>query len=158
MSSSSSAPVTKHCLEHTDEELKLYCETCEELVCLKCAIRDDKHQSHDYEELSKIFEKYKEEMVLSLVPLQDQVSTIKEAPSVIDMSCEEILKQQEAVLGRIRNKFGKLREVLSAREMELIDQLDQITQKKLEALQTKKNEIDDAFTRSSRCLHTTMES
>ena len=43
----------QHCFKHPEEELKLYCETCGELVCLKCAIKGGKHCSHDYKELDK---------------------------------------------------------------------------------------------------------
>ena len=46
-----SSSVAQHCPEHPGEELKLYCETCEELVCYKCAIKGGKHQSHEYEDL-----------------------------------------------------------------------------------------------------------
>ena len=34
-----SREAVRHCFEHSEEELKLYCETCGELVCLKCAIK-----------------------------------------------------------------------------------------------------------------------
>ena len=27
---------SSHCTEHVDEELKLYCETCSEVICYKC--------------------------------------------------------------------------------------------------------------------------
>ena len=50
-SSTPSSAVITHCLEHA-EELKLYCETCGELICLRCAVKGGKHQSHDYEFLS----------------------------------------------------------------------------------------------------------
>ena len=36
-----------HCIEHPEEELKLYCETCGELVCYKCCLKGGKHHDHD---------------------------------------------------------------------------------------------------------------
>ena len=74
-------PVNKasHCFVHGDKELELYCETCGELICLKCALKGGEHHSHDYEELNVAFEKYKEEIVSSLEPMEKQVTTIKKA-------------------------------------------------------------------------------
>ena len=43
-----SREVIRHCFGHPEEELKLYCETCGELVCLKCAIKGlGKHFGHN---------------------------------------------------------------------------------------------------------------
>ena len=72
-------PVSKasHCFVHEDKELELYCETCGELICLKCVTKSGKHHSHDYEELNVAFEKYKEEITSSLEPMEKQVTTIK---------------------------------------------------------------------------------
>ncbi len=51
---------------HSKRELELYCETCGELVCLKCAIAEGKHHSHVCKELAEAFEKYKGEITPSL--------------------------------------------------------------------------------------------
>ncbi len=58
-----SFPVTiPTCSEHEDEEVKLYCETCEKLICLKCVIKHGKHQKHDHELLDDAFKKFKKQM------------------------------------------------------------------------------------------------
>ena len=63
----------RHCSEHPEEELKLYCEPCGELVCYQCGIKGGKHHDHDYALLKKAFEKYKEEITSSLDPMEKQV-------------------------------------------------------------------------------------
>ena len=72
-------PVNKasHCFVHEDKELELYCETCGELICLKCVTKSGKHHSHDYEELNVAFEKYKEEITSSLEPMDIAVKSAK---------------------------------------------------------------------------------
>ena len=65
-----SSSVAQHCLEHPGEESKLYCETCEELVCYKCAIKGGKHQSHEYEDLKCAALKYREEITSSIELLE----------------------------------------------------------------------------------------
>ena len=47
-------------LEHDGREMELFCETCGELICFKCALKGGKHHSHDYTDINESFEKYKE--------------------------------------------------------------------------------------------------
>ena len=70
------AKVTPNCFEHADKERELYCETCEDLICLKCAIKGGKHQDHNYQPLNDAFEKYKGEMTSSLEPMEKKLATI----------------------------------------------------------------------------------
>ena len=41
------------CPEHDGKEMELYCETCGETICWKCAIKGGKHWSHEYEEMNE---------------------------------------------------------------------------------------------------------
>ncbi len=42
----SSPVIIPCCSEHEDEELKLYCETCGKLICLKCVTKHGNHHKH----------------------------------------------------------------------------------------------------------------
>jgi DNA-binding beta-propeller fold protein YncE len=65
-----------HCLIHEGKVLELYCETCRELICSKCALRGGSHHDHEYEELDQAFEKYKVEIMSSSPdPSQCKVNT-----------------------------------------------------------------------------------
>ena len=46
------------CLEHVEEELKLYCETCGELICLHCGLNTGRHHNHNYALIKEAFETY----------------------------------------------------------------------------------------------------
>ena len=66
-SSSASLPppqeeVSTFCSEHVKEELKLYCETCGELICFHCALKTGKHHNHNYALIEGAFETYKKEV------------------------------------------------------------------------------------------------
>ena len=73
-----SREAVRHCFQHPEKELELYCETCGELVCLKCAIKGlGKHFGHNCKELNQAFREYKEEITSSLDPMEKQVATLK---------------------------------------------------------------------------------
>ena len=147
-----------YCFEHSEEQLKLYCETCGELVCLQCIMKDGKHHDHDYALFKKAFEKYKEEITLSLELMEKQVTTAKKALAQIDAHCGEASNQRAATAESIRITFRLLREVLDIRETELIGQLDQMTQEKLKNLTTQREQIETALTQLNTCLHSMRES
>ena len=147
-----SREAVRHCSEHPEEELKLYCETCGELVCLKCAIKGGKHFGHDYKELDKAFQEYKEEITSSRQPMEKQVATMKGVLAQLDTRCGEISDQREATEDEIHTTFRRLQEVLNVRETELVHQLHRITQGKLKALAVQRDKIETILAQLSSCL------
>ena len=143
----------QYCSEHVKKELELYCETCEELICYKCALKGGKHHSHDYEELNQAFEKYKKEITSSIEPMEKQVVIIKKALALIEQRCGEISYQQEAIENNIHVTFRRLREVLTVRETELIGKLHKMTQGKLKGLAAKSDQIETTLAKLNSCLH-----
>ena len=153
-------PVNKagHCFVHEDKELELYCETCGELTCLKCALKGGKHHSHDYEELNVAFEKYKEEITSSLEPMEKQVTIIKKALALIEQCHGEISEQRAAIEDNVHVTFRRLREVLTVRETELIGQLHKTTRDKMKGLAAKSDQIETTLAQLDSCLHFMRES
>jgi len=112
--------VIRHCLEHADKELELYCETCAKLICYKCAVRGGKHYSHQYTSLDVAFEAYKQEILASLQPMETQLLTVNRALAELDACHMEIANQQAALKVDIHDKFRRLHEILEVRRTELI--------------------------------------
>ena len=65
------------CQKHNNKKLKIYCETCKELICSDCTIR--LHRDHNYDLLPDVFPKHKEELVSSLKPLKQKLDTVQQA-------------------------------------------------------------------------------
>ena len=153
-----SASVVRTCLEHMGKELGLYCETCAMLVCWQCVSKGGQHHAHRYDELHEAFERYRTEVTSSLEPLEKQVATVKKALAMLDRRCGEISDRRAATADNIHVTFRKLREVLDARETELIAQLDQTTQGKLKCLAAQRDQIETTLAQINSCLHFTKES
>ena len=150
--------MAEYCFKHAEEELKLYCETCGELVCLHCAIKGGKHHDHDHALLKVAFEKYKNEILSSLEPMEKQVMLIEKALAELNEHCGEISDQRAAIVDNIHVTFRRLREVLTVRETELIDQLHQMTQAKLKGLAAQSDQIETTLAKLKSCLHFMRES
>ena len=153
-------PVKKasHCFVHEDKELELYCETCEKLICMRCALKDGMHHDHDYKDIRQAFRKYKEEISSSLEPIENQVTIMKEALAQLNTRCGEISNQRTATAVNIHGTIRRLQEVLDDRETELIGQLDQVTQGKLKGLAVQRDQIETTLAQLCSCLHFMRES
>ena len=147
-----------HCFVHEDKELELYCETCGELICLKCVTKSGKHHGHDYEELNVAFEKYKKEITSSLEPMEKKVTIIKKTLALIEQCRGEISDQRAALEDNIHVTFRQLRDVLTVRETELIGQLHKTTQRKLKGLAAQSDQIETTLAQLDSCLHFMRES
>ena len=146
------------CFVHKGKELELYCETCGELICTRCALKGGEHQTHRYEELNQAFEKYKAEITSLLGPMERQVTVIMKALGQLDARCGEISDQRTASAVNIHTTFRRLREVLDVRETELIGQLDLETQVKLKGLAAQRDQIETTLAQLHSCLHFMRES
>ena len=146
------------CPKHAEEKLKLYCETCEEPVCLKCAIRGGGHQNHEYINLDLGFAKVRQEITSSLEPMKEHVKVMKEALEQLDKCCGKISDQQGTLKSKIRGNFRHLRELLDTRETALIGQLNQMTESKLKRLTVQREEIETNLVQYNSYLHYVGES
>ena len=140
------------CPEHGGKEVELYCETCGETICLRCALKGGKHHSHDYEELDKAFERYNVEITASLESMEKQLATINKALAQLDTRCGEISDQRAAIEADIHSTFRKIHSILDARKTELIGRLHQITQRKLKGLAVQRDQLEITLARISSCL------
>ena len=139
------------CREHS-EEGELYCDTCGEVICLKCAIKGGKHQSHDYSELKNAYEQYKGEVTPFMKPMEENLNTVEKALAQFDLHCKEISTHETAIITSIDSTVRQLHEFLDVRKTELISQVHQITQGKTKALSTQRDEIETIQAQLSSCF------
>ena len=146
------------CRRHIGKEMELFCETCEELICLECVVKSGKHFGHETELLKNTFQKYKKDITTSMEAIEAKLTIVNEALAQLDARCGEIFDQRAAVEVNIDNTFRQIHEALDARKTELISQLHQITQKKLKALAVQKDQIETTQAQLNSCLEFIRES
>ena len=147
---------TLYCSQHKGKELDLYCDTCEELICLLCTVK--KHKDHQYDLVEDTFEKHKEEITSSLEPLDGHVSTLSTVLEQLDEQSKGLDDQQATVEVCIRQQVQELHEMLNARKAELLEQLHQETETKLRNLAAQRNELEAVQSQLSGCLTFVKES
>ena len=152
-------PPTKkvtYCSKHPTKESDLYCETCEELICRDCIVRV--HRDHQYDLTTDAYPKHKNVITDHLQPVKQQLGVVNEAIESLDTRRQQISDQRMAIEADIHKTIKRLQEALEERKMELIGQLDQLTQQKMKSLAAQRDEFELVQTRLSSCLHFVSES
>ena len=139
-----------YCQQHQNQELELYCETCEELICFQCTIQQ--HHGHKYNLIGEVFEKHKKEIMSSLNPAEQQQTLASQALERLDVGCREITDQQAALQAQIHKSSQQLHEVIDLREKELANKLNYITQEKLSKLASQREKIETTLAQLGSCL------
>ena len=139
------------CSEHVKEELKLYCETCGELICPYCALKTGKHHNHSYELIEKAFDTYKKEVGSLLEPINEKLAFVDGVLTLFDKKNAEISDQRAAIEARIHHTIDRLHQVLDVRRTELISRVHQLTQRKLKDLVAQKDQAETVHAQLSSC-------
>ena len=147
--------VAPRCTKH-NKNLKLYCESCEELICRDCTVHI--HKDHKYCLISDTIESHKEEILVSLEPVEKQLEATNTALVRLDGRRDEIVARSVAMETEIHETFNKIRETLKAREAELVAQLEGHTQQQLKKLSAQREEVEILQTQRESCVHFVKES
>ena len=148
--------VTHFCAKHKDQELRLYCETCGELICHDCTVR--LHQGHQYDLISDTFESHKANITASLEPIEKQMGIVSDKLKQLDARCTEITEQRALVKANIHKEVCGFIEMLKRREAELVTQIDQLVEPKLKNLAAQRDEIETIQAQLGSCLSFVRES
>ena len=134
-----------YCPRHPESILKIFCETCSELICIGLHPRPE----HCYNLVSHIFTKHKDEIVASLQPVKQQLSTVTKA---FEERVRGIEEQKMTIEVAVHKEINLLQQLLEQRRTELISKLDHLTQLKLKTLATQRDQVEPVHVKLSSCL------
>ena len=80
------------------------------------------------------FAKQEKVIVDSLKPVGEQIAALERAVESVDTRCAAVVERKTAVVAEIHTAMAALRQVLEARETELVGQAEQTAQQKLKTL------------------------
>ena len=139
-----------YCKKHPEEKLKIFCETCQELACFYCTIRD--HQNHQHDTVPNVFQKNKEAIEGELVPVKGHLEKLEKAVTVFDARKVKISDKQEEIGAQVTKRIDRLCQLLQQRKTELLTQLEQTTQQKLKRLAAQRELIELRHAQLQNCV------
>ncbi|XP_064405789.1 E3 ubiquitin-protein ligase TRIM71-like [Halichondria panicea] len=138
------------CGKHRKNELKIYCDTCKELICTDCTIR--LHKDHNYDLVDDVFPKHKKELVSSLKPVKEKLDKVQQALKVFDTLAKDIHDRRATLEADIHKEIDEQHLLLDQRRTELVGELKMLTQQNLIGLAAQRDQVEITQVKLASCL------
>ena len=129
------------CKEH-DEQLKYFCETCEQLVCMYCTVKE--HNGHNHDTVKKMATKHCNELKEVTAPVDEMIRDLSEAYDNIDKMGKKIRQQGDEVDKKIDQHYHELVEKLMKQKEQLKQRAHDAVSQKEKALSVQLGEVEYA--------------
>ena len=139
---------TIECSSH-GEPLKMYCDTCDKLVCHLCTAKV--HRSHEYEPITEAFPRHQQQIRDSLQQVEEKLAAITTAVQAGDTQKGGILEQVGAVRREIKATVQQLIELLRESERQLMRKLDQIMHAYVEEISAREKKAGNTIAQLKSC-------
>ena len=126
------------CKEH-DEELKFYCETCDELVCMYCTVK--KHNGHHHDSVKQMATKHRNELKKITHPVEGMIKNLSEAHNNIEKMKKKIRRRGEVVDKKIEQYYDELLQKPMKQKEEVRQQARDAVSQKVKAVTTQMEEV-----------------
>ena len=129
------------CSEH-EYELKHYCESCDELVCLYCTMK--KHNDHNHDTVKNMVIKHREELKKVTAPVEEMIRGLSDTHDDIEKMRKKIRQQGDEVNKKIDQHYDGVIQKLMEQKEQLKQQVHDTVSQKEKAVTTQLEEVEYA--------------
>ena len=127
----------------------LYCETCEEHICVKCTTRS--HRRHKYDQPEYLFTKHKQQIEARLQPVKERIQEVEQKLANFDNREKEMRDQEEAVQKEINATYQRLLDELRESRNRLSQQASSGLQEKLKLHFFQRTNVEAVLVKLKNC-------
>ena len=137
------------CTEH-DKKLKIFCETCQQLVCRDCTVK--KHRDHNYDLVSDTYPQHKDTIIQSsLQPLNKEFHRLMAAKQELTNRRNEIAQNAKATNEEIYQTIAQIKNCLDEMEKKLTEDVKLASIHKVRVVDWQIKEINTALGQVAEC-------
>ncbi len=151
-----SAKTAMACTTHPDKPVKIYCETCKELICQYCIVKT--HRDHEYGLVRDCFPKHRDAITASLQPVIRQLDVVKQGIAEMDARSIRLAEQVQSAKQGTEGQIDQLHIALELRKGELIRKTDQLAEQASKSLHDQRHSYELIQTQLHGCLEYVEES
>jgi len=129
------------CKEH-DIELLFYCETCDQLVCMYCTVKD--HANHSHDTVKKMAGKHRQELAKIITLVDNTVKDLSKIHSTINKTKMEIKRQGSEIDRKVDQHYDKLMQQLMEQKEQIKRQAREMVAQKDKAVTLQFEEVEFA--------------
>ena len=148
--------VAMTCPKHPSKKGKIYCETCNELICRDCTVKA--HRDHQFDLVGDCFPKHRDAIVASLQPIKQQLDIVSQAVAEVDARSTRLAENGDSIKRDIQVATNEFIRALKAREQQLMAEVDQIVGQTSKTLAAQSDHYQLTQTQLASCLEFVEES
>ena len=137
------------CNDH-NEPIKVYCETCQELICRDCTI-SKRHQNHKYKLVTESYPKHHQQIEADLTKVKTKVANVNTAVTNLITQERKVTKQGEDVKKQIHTHSQLIIHLVQQSQRQLVQQVDTVVQQKIELLTKQREEAEKVLKQLKDC-------
>ena len=137
-----------NCSKH-DDQLRIFCETCQEVICRDCTIGD--HKNHDCTPIKDSYDKHHQVLETSLNPVRKMMDDIINVLTALTKRENEVKEQGDMVKQEIHVMVEKMIEKLRQSERQLTREVETATDSKLQVLSGQKKSAEMSLSQLKDC-------
>ena len=138
------------CTDH-DKSMKIFCETCQMLICRDCTVRI--HKDHVYDLVSDRIKNRQDQILEKLKVVKEHAATITGIVNEVSVKEENMIKESEMIKFMITSTMQQICKKIEASSKELVAQVDALLQAKLEDMREQKKEANIILSQLTNCQH-----
>ncbi len=128
--------INSNCSTHPKQAIKLFCETCNELLCDECTCAD--HSNHVCVTIQEVFSKNRIEISKALKPVKESASKADSKLKSIERRQEKITKQSAMLEADIEGEIEQLKCLLDQLKAKRVGELKKLTHETMQTLNEQK--------------------
>ena len=134
-------PKAMMCREH-DIELLFYCETCDQLVCMYCTVKD--HNGHNHDTVKKMVNKHRQELKKITAPVEEMIQGLSDTHDNIENTRKKIRQQGDEMNKKIDQHYDGVIQKLMEQKEQLKQQVHHTVSQKDKAVTIQLEEVEYA--------------
>ena len=142
-----STPAPRKCPQH-DKPFKMFCFTCDHLVCRDCMTGHDRHTDHKIRSSRRAGSKCQHKLRTSIAPIQKGCAEISSAVETVKKRKREIIEHHFCMEEKLCRSFCKYSKILKERQAQLLHETITLTERKLAALNAQQKDLAQSLAKA----------
>ncbi|XP_061181390.1 E3 ubiquitin-protein ligase TRIM33-like isoform X1 [Saccostrea echinata] len=131
------------CTVHKNEQLKLFCETCDRLTCRDCQLEE--HKDHKYQFLSEAIKHQRENLQNAVVKLKQKLGNYHQADKILTSKNTELKSKLNDVCQNMRDVADSITKEITKHTDNLIQYLEKYVSSKTSVISDKQRLVKEAL-------------
>ena len=144
-------PAASHvCSKHKGKKFKLFCQTCDQLICKDCALID--HRDHDYKFVNDVYPAEKDKIVKIIEKSKEKITALETSLMTIESQEYWARHKFEEVSSKVDALINDHIKALERKRQSLKEQLQKFTRVQKHLRETQKKSFTASLNRVKRSV------